>query len=538
MPRGRTRVSPAAKLIINATAFGFLCREAWSQLSADQVLVVYDSRIQDSLLVAEMYAGSASVPGGSGIEAGFRPQVRVFDLAASGAPQTTPGNISYSDFISRLRTPIRDHLIGRNVVGEIRCLVTTKGLPHRVLDTDNPNVGDFPNNFVTEFLASDATMASVDSELTLLWQDLSAGEAGGSADSRADGCILNPYWKSALPISSFSTANIQVPKSWLVIGSQGPVWSTTSTARLTAGDIYLVCRLDGRSLADIRSMLERSRAPLLDVGAASVLLDESDSNGITDTAANAEFDNSASAMSTLRAGDDYEQTRDLLMADGRFLPAAVRYNALAGVSNFFVGPQRTFLAGHGLLVTSPIVLLATYGANHNGVPLFSDSTSAATMFASSFLYSPGAVFNTIESYNGRDFGGLGQLSFAMQQQAADFIKDGGSFALCNVWEPLADSVPDNLYIAQNFLLGSLSWAEAAWSSTPALSWMQMAIGDPLTRITRSSEDVNGDGSLTIDDLHAWEQSPTDIDRSGSTNSTDRAILLRTLRFYEKRQMTK
>ena len=42
-------------------------------------------------------------------------------------------------------------------------------------DSYNPTVGDSPGNFVNEVNASDATCASVDSELTLLWIDLNAG---------------------------------------------------------------------------------------------------------------------------------------------------------------------------------------------------------------------------------------------------------------------------------------------------------------------------------------------------------------------------
>ncbi len=87
----------------------------------------------------------------------------------------------------------------------------------------------------------------------------------------------------------------------------------------------------------------------------------------------------------------------------------------------------------------------------------SGSGGAGTQYASSFNYAPGAVFNTIESYNGRAFGGLGQVPGIPQQQASDFIQAGGTFAIGNVWEPFALTLADNRPIVLNFLLGSQTW---------------------------------------------------------------------------------
>ena len=97
-------------------------------------------------------------------------------------------------------------------------------------------------------------------------------------------------------------------------------------------------------------------------------------------------------------------------------------------------------------------------------------------------------------------------------------------------------MPDNEFLVTNFLLGNLSWAEAAWTSIPCLSWMHVVIGDPLARPARTSEDVNGDGRVTINDLYAWVATPTDIDRSGTADNADRLVLMKTLRFYERSDM--
>src|SRR2546421_420870 len=129
--------------------------------------------------------GRATLPGGP-------PQVLPPTPANPGAPQPPPGDISSPDSPAKIRNPIRAYLIANNLTQRVRCLVMTRGLPHRMQDSNHPAVGDDPANFVNEVNASDATNASVDSELTLLWIDLNAGENGSAADSKDDGCIKNP----------------------------------------------------------------------------------------------------------------------------------------------------------------------------------------------------------------------------------------------------------------------------------------------------------------------------------------------------------
>lgn len=519
-----------------AISLAFVGR-AHAQLRPDEVLVIYDSRTPDSRDVAEYYAGSARVPGGAGNLPGVRPQVLVLNLADTGAPQAAPGDISYTDFPIKIRNPIRAYLIANNLTQRVRCLVMTRGLPHRMQDSDQPTVGDDPAAFVDEVNGSDATCASVDSQLTLLWLDLNAGESGGALDSKDDGCIVNPYWKSALPIDSFTNANNRAPKT-LTAATPGPVWIATGqgTARLTAGDMLLVSRLDGRSLSDVRNLIDRAQNLIYNVNTAQVILDESGSDGIADSGPNGELDNNGS-LPSLRAADDYETARDFMLnTDRRFAPANIRYDALANADHFFVGPLINF-QGQGILVTGPVALLATYGSNHAGsFPTTPQGDGAGPIYARSYNYAPGAIFNSIESYNGRDFGGVGGHPFIGQEQASDFLASGGTFAIGHVWEPLADTVPDNQYLVSNFLLGNLSWAEAAWTSIPCLSWMHVVIGDPLARPARTSEDVDGNGRITVEDLYAWHASPTDIDRSGAADNTDRLVLMKSLRFYERTDM--
>ena len=63
--------------------------------------------------------------------------------------------------------------------------------------------------------------------------------------------------------------------------------------------------------------------------------------------------------------------------------------------------------------------------------------------------------------------------------------------------------------------------------------MQIVIGDPLARPMRSSENIDGNTRVNIDDLYAYDRAPVDINRSGAADAADRAILMRVLRYNER-----
>lgn len=522
---------------------------ASAQLREPQVLVVYDSRIADSLAVAEYYAGSVKVTGGAGSIAGVRPRVEVLDISTrtimgGGSPAgvfPAAPDISYSTFKIQLRDPLRTYLIQSGLTHRVRCIVLTKGLPHRILNISsvspmNPTIGDNPGQLSTALNAGQSgniTYCSVDSELTLLHQSLDLGEANANADSRADGMICNPYWRATTTINGYTTRNILTTKTFSVPGSgyNGFFWlnlaNTNFTTALIPGDITLVCRLDGNTVAAVTGMIDRAQNIVVPMNTARLVLD---SDGGT-------IDGSSSPGVTgaLDGGPDYTQTRNTLVADGRFPVANINSNTAGGFTGFIVGPNADYSAannGPPIVFSPQVLLLASFGANHTGVS--NNGSSAWTTYGTSFNFLPGAVFNSIESYNGRAFGGHAGNPFVPQQQAADVLAAGGgraTFGLANVWEPFALSTADNEPVARNFFLGSMTWAEAAYSAIPAISWQQIVIGDPLARVRRDREDIDADGRVGIDDLYAWHGSPVDLNNSGSTADTDSHIL-RDLRLLE------
>lgn len=577
-------------LFFTPSALALFPSTTHAQLRETQVLVVYDSRIPDSRAVAEHYAGSTLVPGGAGSLPGLHPRVRVVDLATlPGAgvvpvpPATAVPDIDYPTFISALRNPLRTYLTSTNLTSQIRSIVLTKGLPHRILNigvTGNPaqppTIGDNPGQINNAFgggYYGNLTYASVDSELCLLWQSLSVNENGVVADSKADGWILNPYWRAAQPTTTFAGISINAWPSFAINQTKtfilpsvakyagntsynGLEWFNSGVnagikTTLTPGDIYLVCRLDGNTVADVVASLNRAQNLWVPMTTATLILDKDAAVYGTcpdcyplDNAGPSEINAFAgvvgpippnpAAATQIANGSDYNLTNSFLVSDGRLPSANISFNQLSGITEFLVGPNLTY-AGYTKVISAPTIFLASFGANHAGQTL----ASAATTYAQSFNLLPGAMFNSVESYNGRAFGGLGQNPFAAQQQAADFLADqtapariGGTFAIGNVWEPINWTVADNQQLVRHFLLGNLSWAEAAYASLPCLSWQQIVLGDPLARVKRDREDINTDSTLNIDDLYAWRQTPVNLNNSASTDEVDYNLLESTIRANE------
>lgn len=514
-------------------AAGAAARAQDFSLRPEQVLVVYDDRIPDSLMVAEHYAGSAKVPGGMGGKPGARPGVKVVNLDFTGAPVAIQADVTYAQFKASFRTPLRTWLNANDPFGRIRCIVLTKGIAHRIQDTDVPSVGDDPLNNVTELNNGDVTCASVDSELTLLQINLDNLENGNRGDSYADGMILNPYHNQSLPVNAWPSRQRRNTRlfDWVLITDPGTgVIARSRTVPtvqvLTPGDIYLVCRLDGNTQADVFAMIDRAQQNTVNADTAVVILDESRSNGLADAGPNTELDNddfNDGASSFLRIGDDNERTRDQFTADGRFAAANIRYNKDAAPGGFMVGPRINF--GGGIVVSGPVVLVGTDGSNTAGtVP-----GNAGHDLPLSIEWGPMGCYTSIESYNGRQFQGLTPLFNQSQIADALSIAGGATVAIGNVYEPYAATVPDCEVIARNFYRGRLSWAEAAWTAIPALSWQQVVVGDPLARVVLSCQDIDGDGVWGIEDLYAWEAGgatarPRDVNRSGVADDTDRKLI--------------
>jgi len=436
-----------------------------------QLLVVYNSAADGAEEVLAAYIAA-------------HPDIPPENLLDLDNPALAVADVSYADFKALIRDPIRSYLNlpGNPTPSGIISIVLLRPFPHRVEDTDNGAVCDNVSLFGTEFSAGDATCASVDAELVLLWQNLDAGEAGGTMDSRADNVIDNPYHLSVAPIQVFNRANIQTQRSFVNLGNAA--WGLPSAGALTPGDMYLVCRIDANSTDDAIALIERSKNIVANRALTRVLMDEFDVSGGDDL----DDDPLFTSGDPFNAGDDYEDTSDFLSLIGW----DVRYD---GTFDFISGAEEP----------STLIAYASYGENHSIGGLGENPPGDGT-YIEDFNFAPGAIFNTIESFNGRGFNGLGTL-FA-QEQIADFIGSGGTFGVGNVWEPLSFSVPDNVALMPRMLQSGRQFAEAAYMSFPVLSWHQIAVGDPLAKIA-----VVNDPALV----------PGDLDNNGIVDAADAGL---------------
>lgn len=471
---------------------------ARAAITEAQVLVVYNSASAEGTALKNTYL--AAHPG--------IPANHVFNLNDASL---LVSQITYADFVSKIRNPIRNYLnsLGASELQSIISIVLIRPIPHRIWDTNNLTVGDNPNALVAEFLPpangglADATCASVDAELVLLWQNLDAGEAGGPMDSKSDNLIDNPYHTLATEIHTFSRANIQTQKVFASHFGANVTWQATGTGAtlLTSGDLYLVCRIDAPTLAAAQDSIMRALNLYANKASQIILLDAYDASL---AGSNGFLDNHAlySSSDPFYAGPDYSDTRTVMQAQGW----TVRYDT---TTNFVDAAEET----------RSLIGFATYGENHSLFGAGENPAGNGTYPTSGYKYARGAIFNPLESYSGRDLNGLGQHPSIPQGQVADFIGAGGTFAVGNVWEPLSFAVADNEFLMQRMLVNQRTWAEAAYSAIPVLSWQHVVLGDPLGRFAAilndpglPKGDMDGSGAVNGLDIQWFTKVMTgDID---------------------------
>ncbi len=443
-------------------------------ISESQTLVVYNSASSEGSELKDAYlAAHPGIPS--------EPYANVIDL---NDVSLLKSDLSIDEFITKVRDPIRQRLLLLIPPRphDIIAIVLIRPMPHRILDSDNPLVGDDPNAADVEFFDdADATYASVDSELTLLFQDLYVGEAGGTMDSLADNVIGNPYgfnisdWEE---IDTFSRLAISTQKTFQNYFDL--FWSSGGSGllSLTAGDIYLVCRIDGATQSDALALINRAQGLTVNRATTHLLLDLRQ--------------NSPSELE-----DDFGAIASFLTGEGW----NVRFDETFEFIDSSEEPR-------------PLIAYASQGETHgfggNGEDPPGDGT-----YIDGYGFVPGAIFNSIESYNARGLNGLPPLFD--QEQLADFVSAGGTFAIGNVFEHLGAGQPEISHLLYHMLINRATWAEAAYSSIVFLSGQTIVLGDPLARfetIVDIEGDCNADISVDLADYDSFAsclaQSPTGV----------------------------
>lgn len=465
MPILRTGLWRAGgRLFAALAAFVSLAAPARAALTADRTLLVYNSQNADSLAVRNAYVAA-------------HPGVRQLDLNDA---TLAPGVITRANYLAKIRAPIQDYLADPGPGGvmlweHIIAMVTTRGLPARIEGTD-------------EF-ALRSSYSSVESDLTLLYQDL---EAAGPAplNNRFNGVVDNPYHRQfGAAIDSFSRANITTQRAFTQFGSgANVVWTI---AVLTPGDIYLVCRLDSAPTVGGASAVQNTIA--LINRSLTLRVDPCQTLSLFDEWACANHLDDDSFGSPFPGFPDFENARTFLQNAGY----GVRYD---NTTNFVSAPEL-------LPDTRPLLAFGSYGENHSLTVSCAnpgENPEGNGVYPTTYTYHPAAAFISYESWNGNSI--LDGAPRGNQSQVLDFIAKGGSFTVGTVAEPFTFTISDLEGLARSLYLGGMTFAEAAYIATPGLSWMQTPVGDPLAVVRVGAGlcdgDTNGDGRVDFLDLNA------------------------------------
>lgn len=167
--------------------------------SAENVLLVANEASPASLQIADYYARKRSVPA-----------AQIVRLRTSAKEE-----IDRATFTRTIEVPIGEWLTKHSAQDRILYIVLTKDVPLRVTGSDGAN----------------GTVASVDSELTLLYRKLIGRQVV------APGHLPNPYYAAQ--------------------GFQPALRHFTHAV----ADIYLVTRLDGYTVGDVIGLIDRALAP-------------------------------------------------------------------------------------------------------------------------------------------------------------------------------------------------------------------------------------------------------------------------------------
>ncbi|MGC4081784.1 MAG: TIGR03790 family protein [Vicinamibacterales bacterium] len=365
--------------------------------SAKNVLIVSNARSAASREIADYYAQKRSISS----EQAVRIDVPIGE------------EIPRDVYEAQVERPIAEWLVSHSAQDRILYIVLTKDVPLRVAGTGGPN----------------GTVASVDSELALLYRKM-AGQT-----IRAAGSVPNPYFIGDKPVAGV------------------PLFTHRSS------DIYLVTRLDGYTVSDVRSLIDRGLSPAKQ---GAILLDGR--SELMQSVGNRWLLKASALISKMVGWDD-----------------AVALDTSAKV----------------LRDTSDVFGYYSWGSND---PAIKDRHLGNT-------FVPGAIGAEFVSTDGRTFleppaawttNGTPYRG-SHQSLIGDLVRDGITGVAGHVAEPYLNATirPDILFPAY---LSGFNLAEAFYMAMPNVSWQTIVIGDPLCAPFRTRRPELTDLDPPIDPL--------------------------------------
>lgn len=492
--------------------------------------------------------------------------LELFNLADCSGTEADAASeiITRSQYNDNIAGPVRDYLTNKGWETQIKVIITTAGIPYRIEDTYFSDVvspaGSNPWTVSGNLGLIDA--ASVESELTCLcvsdygtnpfglsnrMVNVYQGYRGSSISEfeRVAPETKDMEWSAAWPGGSYP--KMEGETYW----GFPPVYGTFNRL-FNAGDIYLVCRLDGpkgqgsSAIFAVRAMLERSKlasdpASGVSPAQAVVLLDE-DEHPEYGNLDNNRIYNLDSSVNYIVYQDGTNQPPDartkLIRSDycETFVALTNQQSSSDQLNISYADCGQEFLVMYdnriGVCPTQSdidayaagdanraelqgVIALASYGCN-GSAGLGNDYIFGCGPSGGALCnVVNGAVFTSIESYNA-----LTMFSDCSTSQGKiiDFICIGGTGAIGHAFEPEGSAVVDNMYFVYNLLadadddgFADMTFVEAAWTGIPFLSWSEVVIGDPLMRVaygpgsnfvwTYFPGDVNNDNVVDYRDIY-------------------------------------
>ena len=364
----------ASLLLFASPAFG---------LTADEILVVANQRSPVSRQVADAYRQARGIP-----------SERVMEIATDPVEE-----IDRATFTRDIERPIAEYLVRHRLVDRVLAIVLTKDVPLKIRGTSG----------------LEGSLASVDSELTLLYRVLVHGPAP------PEGRVPNPYFRPDTP-AVFARRDL---------------------------DIYMVTRLDGYTLDDVRALITRGLARPATSPRTVVL--EPRKPGLRDLV----------GRGTTAGNEWLDAAKSRLKAHGMRVVVREGGAPVAGVENV-VG-----YAGWGS--NDPAIKART-----PRVPWAPGAIGAWFVSTSARTFKPPPAGWTIGSWNDPKTFHAG----SPQSLIGDLVAEGVTGAAGSVYEPYLDATarPDVYLPAYT---DGYTLAESFYMALPYLSWQAVVIGDPL-----------------------------------------------------------
>ncbi len=292
-----------------------------------------------------------------------------------------------------LRSQIETYLGSHNLTVAINYLVTTKGLPLKVNREQNGS----------EPFSTSSASASVESELSLLPGSYRTSIGGA-------GRIISPYYNAG---SHFSQA---------------------------AFGIFLVTRLDGYSLEDVYSLIDRAHPGMSPDKSSLFVFDQDPVWNSSVPYLNSYLSDAASQLS----------------GKGK----NVRLNADSVYVTY----------------STDVLGYTSWGSNDHYAHDFTQYAKPHNSWA------PGAIAETYVSTSARSFSNPPVYG---QSLIADLVSEGVSGAKGYVYEPFSSAMAVTSILFDEYT-GGYNLAESYYQSSVYLSWMDVIVGDPKTSIDGSS----------------------------------------------------